>query len=120
MAKKKKIDPQLQRKFDTAQEALESTLKLLLRKHVPDADKNYPKALVACTGIGLTSAKRYLGMLPEDYNFPALDVLITIAEGFKISVIQLLAGVHDTYPAHGEAHPDPRGGGSNAGIILIN
>jgi len=122
MAKKKKIDLKLKPKLDIAREALEENLKRLLRKHIPDAHRNYPAALVKrCPFVGLTSAKRYVGQLPDDYGYPALDVLIAMAESFNVSVFELLAGAHDAHPAHGEAHPDPSGGGgSNAGIIILN
>ena len=121
MAKKKKTDPKLKPKLDIARQALEENLKRLLRRHIPDAHRNYPAALVQqCPSVGLTSAKRYVGQLPDDYGYPALDVLIAIAESFKISVFELLAGVHDAHPAHDDRHPDPGGGGGEGSAERIN
>ena len=69
--------------------------------------------LARLSGVSRTSINRYLDDDVEgaDNGHAALNNLIRLADTFHISVLQLLENVHDVYPAHGEAHPDLRGGG---------
>jgi hypothetical protein len=96
-------DPAMKDKLSDARDALEANLKKLLRKQVPGASRSYWKALVqVCPRISRTSAMRYVGELQANYGFPSLAVLIDMAEAFKVSLFELLEGVHEK---QGQAAP---------------
>jgi hypothetical protein len=77
------------------------------------------------SGVSRTSLDRYLAVKTDDeegadQGHAGLNNLIRLADTFGISVLELLANVHDAYPGHDQADPGNVGGGSNGSIVVLD